>query len=67
MKKLKSRIEHMERRLKPAPPGSCIVAFSDEEADQKIKDFQQQFPEQEIPKVMIVRSVKSKWSEKQDH
>ena len=39
MQKLKSRIARMEKQLTLAPSACAIVAFSAEEAEQKIKDF----------------------------
>jgi len=57
MQKLKSRIARMEKQLTPAPSAFAIVAYSAEEAEQKIKDFKHKFPGQPMPLVITVEYV----------
>jgi hypothetical protein len=57
VQKLKSRIDRLEKQLAPVPSACFIVAFSDREAEQKIRDFQHQNPGQPSPSVIIVEFV----------
>jgi hypothetical protein len=60
VQKLKTRIARLEKQLTPAPSACAIVAYSHEEAEQKIKDFQHQFPEQPMPSVITIEYVEAK-------
>lgn len=57
MRNIKARLARLEKRIDTKNTSATIVAFSDEEAKQKLENFNHEFPGQQEPMILLVGFV----------
>ena len=54
--RIDSRLKKVEEAVRPKNT-ACIVAYSREEADEKIREYTEKYPGRQIPLIVIVQFI----------